>query len=567
MVTHNIPHKIWAFLIMLGFLSRVHAASSIVQAASTTSTSPNVTNTLHAGPPMITMSLVSAEYLDYNVVLKDNFDQVVTAALDFAQPNLWLMNPDYIVGCLVVASMLSDGIHTSYPDILTYSGRVYDPGSCYFEGQYTPMTTTVVTNGTHVSTATTTVNVLPTSGSFNVTYPYDGYAEGQSMNANFSLGLVGESSELSLGSVLYILVSETSQSSGSFGLGGPSRSGGVFDTLKSRGLTYGNGYSLYLLDEPTSENLSGYLLLGSVDKNLYSGDLYVFPQIPHVGWSDPSVILPILQMDSVSLVNLETSQLAPLYNLGSMPVSLDVTQVDSYLPRPLLINLALQLNAFYLQLVDEWVLNCTSVSNINASILFAFGPLSVNVPLSTVIQSSRSNLTFSDGLPACFLDLYASDGIGYAIIGTNLLLSFYMAVDNEGGSIAVANANTNLNPSLLLTASQNMSTVGYIRSGYIPFATKALVSSGITFTYGLVNPSTLSTNPTLLPNALISSGHVYISLKKVSSASRASGSASAASAKSTSGGAGSFNNSLRESNHAVIYTIMLLGGIMGLLIV
>ena len=513
---------------------------------------------------MITVPIVGDEYYAYDIVVTDADGKEISVLLDYMQPHLWLIDADKVLNCLVAYSYYSSYNYLNLPQTVTYSSAAYDLTECYIDGAYMPMTTTTEVNGTHTQTITRRA-ADPSTSAYNITYPYDFYGSGNFVNGNFLLDTISNGT-VELGSVQYLLANDTNAYQGAFGVAGPSWSGGVLDTLKTAGRIAGNGYSAYFFTEDSSMSKGGYLLLGSVDKALYTGDFYAFPSIPHEGWGDALGIYPIVQLDSVELKNVETSELATLYDSGSVGVIMDPTVIYLYLPREMIINLALQTNAYYNPDFDAWIVNCSAVSNIDAEINFNFGPLTIDVPLLAVVESTAwDNLTFPDGQKACVFNILPLESLGYAAFGASFLQNLYLAMDNEGGKVGLANANTDFNTvsGTRTTSSSNTTTVGHISSGSIPFATNALVSSDLTFTFGTYNFLVLYLDPGLLTNVVISSGHVYIShtthtLGLVS--------ASAADARSTVGGAGSLNVSVKRGS-PVLYVVLLLGGIMGVLFI
>ncbi|GEQ70468.1 hypothetical protein JCM33374_g4145 [Metschnikowia sp. JCM 33374] len=552
-------------------LASAQAVSSSILSPTPSSARVMSTSSKSTGLSMITLPVVIGDYGDFELGFQDGDGEDIRVSYDYLQQNLWLVNSDVIMPCPAVQPFYSMYNYTYLPDVVTYDGATYNPNECYNDGAYVPKTIVTRSNGSSTSTVTQAVAV-PTTSPYNITYPYIFYASGYFTNGNFSFytlsanPTIDAAGSLDLSGIKYLSVNDTNAPGGMLGLAGPSLGGGFLETLKSKGLIYGSGYSAYYFYNASYDDVGGYLLLGSVDQKLYTGNLYSFPRIPHVGWGDPNLMLPIIQLDSVKLSNLQTSQPAKIYT-GPVPVMFDTTFDYSYLPREFMISLALQTNAYYAFDYSSWIVNCTAVNNANATLQFNFGPLNVNVPLSSIIVPAGSNWTFADGSPACTFNMLPAENIGFAVFGTTFLPYIYMAMDNEGGRMAVANANTLLNSSSSYTAgsSSNTTTVGYIRSGSIPFTVNAQVTPAVTFTFGTVNYSSRFSDPGLLTNIMISSGHVFISQRW--SSLRSTAAASAASPKSTMGGAGSFKASLTKGNGSVFPLILLLGGIMGVMFI
>lgn len=345
-------------------------------------------------------------------------------------------------------------------------------------------------------------------------------------------------------SAIFIDVNDTSLSAGGLGLATHPEQDGFLDRLVDEEYINSSSYSLAL-----SLNSSyGELILGGIDTSRFQGPLVQFPFIPLLdpaalvsnGWTND---LPIVPFSGMSIENSEGKvvRLSESYSDGissgsyPKPVILDSRTYYSYLPYSTLVSLAIQLNAYYSASLSRWLVDC-DIRNAGVELLFHFGNLTINTPLSRSLRNALDheggNLFFENGNPACFLTFLPDYFIGFAMLGTPFLENVYLAVDNEARNIAMAQVQSltsstklkrdestsasaaftsglsvySANTSSTLTSYK--STMAPIESGTIPFAVPNNVESYSLLTLTMATQSPTAAVPS--DNVVVSDGEIYI---------------------------------------------------------
>lgn len=525
----------------------------------------------------------------YNALVTDSLGNEMGVRVDLLQPDLWLINALDIVDCSVLQSYYDDVTGSTIASSFSYSSETWNANICYADGAYTPVTVTTSTGLLTTETVTVTADVQLDS-TFAVAYPNGIYANGVLYTANFSLGTT-DNEKLEMDDFEFVLTSNTNMYAGGLGLSRSPSGHGLLDTLKSQGHILSSGYSLFFSGYEDLNTTAGELLLGAVDQNYYSGDLYQFPYIPYEGWStqlNSFAPLPIVALEGITLENGETSELVSL-STDKYPVVLDTRLSYSFLPIDFIINLAVQTNAYYNDQYERWIVRCSDILDSNATLYFTFGELDVPVPLTALLTDAYygdSYLYFSTGVRACFLNVMPDLDLGYSSLGLPFLTNVYLAMDNEGGSVAMARANdeyvveqqdflfsqlASAYPSSYtasLTNSTSNRTIAYIQSNSIPFATLGTYSSNYTLTFSQANSSNVAAALTRLTVATILSGEVYITNPDggAASLSGSDASASAANAHTLKSQGHSVSQQMRRESSWVMYAILLTGAVMAVMI-
>lgn len=466
-------------------------------------------------------------------------NQLVTLRLDLLLPDVWTFNANEVLSCDAFFDWYDDHTEAEYETVLpsiTMSSGTYDGSLCYYGDAYTTVD--------YSNTSSTAGLLSPTKTSIyngqTETVAYFPAYEATGVMRTDSLSLLNQDNEfLNLANFSFMLVNNSSLVSGGVGLMLHPSGSGLLDTLKSLELIDAASYSLILGNNNSADNSYGILFAGVVDQSYYEGDFYQFDIPPYVGLFDNldnSVIFPAVEMDDIRVKNGDTQESVTVKtDSGAIPVVIDSASFFSYLPLNVLINVAIQLNAVYNPQLARWIVECDSVRGANAYMEFVFGNLTVPVGLDNFILQAYSNesfLTFANGKKACFLSLLPNSLLGYSCLGIQFLEQVYMAVDNEGGKIALANRNSDLNdldfpaddeddlndeePSSGPFTSSNITshstvdkTIAYIQSGSIPFATVYNQSALSTLTFS--SPQILG--PTSIPakfSGSIRSGEVVV---------------------------------------------------------
>lgn len=463
-------------------------------------------------------------------------NQLVTLRLDLLLPDVWTFNGNEVLACDAFFEWYDD--HTEAEDEtvlppITMSSGTYDGSLCYYGDAYTTV---------YYSNTSSTAGLLsPTKSSIyngqTETIAYFSAYEATGVLRTDSLSLLNQENEfLNLANFSFLLVNNSSLISGGVGLMLHPSGSGLLDTLKSLDLIDAASYSVILGNNNSAEYSYGFLFAGVIDQSYYEGDLYQFDIPPYTGLYDDlgnSVIFPAVELDDIRVKNGDTQQSVTVNtDSGAIPVVIDSSSHFSYLPLNVLINVAIQLNAVYNPQLARWIVECDSVRGVNAYMEFVFGNLTIPVGLDNFILEAYSNesfLTFANGKQACFLSLLPSSMLGYSCLGIQFLEQVYMAVDNEGGKIALANRNSDLDDldfpgdgeveeepgngpftsSNITSHSTVDKTIAFIQSGTIPFATVYNQSALSTLTFS--SPQILG--PTSIPakfSESIRSGEVVV---------------------------------------------------------
>nr|BAE91903.1 hypothetical protein [Ogataea minuta] len=276
-----------------------------------------------------------------------------------------------------------------------------------------------------------------------------------------------------------------------------------------------NSYSLAISPYGPAE-----LILGGISSSKYTGDLHLFDFIPLVDESESFVTsdygytknLPVVPITAFGVTSNSSGTSVKFSNVYDdkittgtypRPALLDTRTFYNYIPYSALIELAVELNAYYTASVDSWIVDC-NVGSIGTIDIY-FGNMDVNLPISSVLYPAKnkngSDLVFENGDKACYLAFLPDYVTGFTLLGTPFLKNVYLAVNNEEQVLALASAKTE-------TAETEV-TMHPIQSG-IPLArTNNLTDYG---SLTLTIPSSINVTATIehSSQAFISNGEVYI---------------------------------------------------------
>ncbi|SJM84851.1 related to Aspartic proteinase yapsin-7 [Zygosaccharomyces bailii] len=348
------------------------------------------------------------------------------------------------------------------------------------------------------------------------------------------------SKELTISNVSFFDTNDSTSSRGCIGLGGRITDDGVdinsgnfddtffyLETLRDAGIMKSSSYSLWLggdvrpyyqMGRPdvADEVDCGKLIFGGVDPQYYYGPLKKFQKLSFLDRKTNALSegYPVLPMGAIYVASDTGKSINVTAETFLAPVLLDSRYVFSYLPAEAIIQIAVQIGAIYVKELDRFLVSC-SIASMGVSINFAFGDLLVTIPLQDFLMSTynshlNTTLHFSGGDEACFVTIVSNEEIGYNILGGSFLRNVYMAVDHEGGSIAIAKARriqtttvTILSDSDTVTSattylSPSLSTsreAKAITSGHIPYA--SLTNETIPIT---LSPSGTPSRQTAIPD-------------------------------------------------------------------
>ncbi|CAN3374840.1 hypothetical protein DIURU_002184 [Diutina rugosa] len=545
---------------------------------------------------------------DYYNVGVDVGGRPFEVRLDINQPELWVMDERSFPHCSDVQnwwSSVDSQYPSSIPETVT-TEALYTAGACLDQPGYQPpasMASPLVaqTNGAAVN--------VPYIASTNAS----GVWATDKVGINFTNGSVARWSNFT-----FIDVKESSLLYGGFGLATNPRGSGLLTSLQQSRFIKSPGYSLWF-GNTTRYNVNvttqkyGYIIPGVVDPSRYVGTLYSFPVVGHKGFRYPqeqnydnSVVgnlnLPIVVLDNLELLNPKDGSVSFISNtnVAPFPVALSSRSIFSFLPNSILIDLAIQTNAYYSADVSRWLVGCEAIRNAQARIRFKFNDLEITMPLENLIENAifgGKQLKFQDDQSACTLLVLSSDRNGAASLGLPFLEHVYMVMDNEAGHVALAqrqeateddnparvaddaaargnstdnatapdNANARAaTPSSSLSKSSTTRTAAsaaYIENGFIPYAESVTTDTSYVFTYSQVNSLVIDASqvPARFSGALVSDG-AYIITGYYATGSGVSTVNTNPAESSSSRGEGSGNSgtvgATRAVSMAAVWTVM-----------
>lgn len=299
-------------------------------------------------------------------------------------------------------------------------------------------------------------------------------------DTTFASGVWGQDQlhleDINVTGLSFAVANRTNSTVGVLGVGLPSlevtnaaRNGYQYDNfpmiLKRSGATSSSAYSLFLnsLDEE-----HGSILFGAVDNSKYTGSLYTIPLINTLqsyGYNQPIQFEVTLQGiglsgdDNDSNVTLTTTKI---------PVLLDSGTTLTYLPKPILDNLADNINATFSERYGYYVVPCnfdgnsSSNFNDNSQLVFDFGGFHIDTPLKDYLISISRN--------TCILGLIPQDS-NSGVLGDTFLSHAYVVYDLERLEISMAQTKFINNYNADDTKGTEINTIDGNNS--VPGATKA----------------------------------------------------------------------------------------------
>ncbi|KAI3406541.2 YPS7 [Candida oxycetoniae] len=483
----------------------------------------------------------------YNAQFQFGDQKEVGLRLDLVQPEIWVMNQESFVACSEITNCARRGVYTSTA----------------LESMPTPSSNSGVSVRNGQDYIIPYMNPIQARGEF-VT---------DNMNFNITNGM-----NLQMSNITFLDANVTNMYVGGLGLAIRPQGSGFLPTLVEQGIIRSPGYSLWFNTFNDTDDYDDYfaqLLPGVVNTKYLIGDLYEFEMLPHSGTKYPEypyieqdlarLTLPVINLDDIRVERLDLGEsLSMKSDDEALPVLLDSRIIYSYLPLSVIVNLAIQTNAYYSAEAGRWLVECDTLSASNATIVFQIGSnLSIKVPIRDFLIEAvfRDNLLhFESGAEACYLTLLPNSASGFNALGLPFLKHIYLVVDNEGSKVAIAqtnsylnvnrstlfndndekrlqafnqsalqflsssststststSTNTNTNTNTNSNSNSNSSSIAYIESGTIPFAT----SASYIHKNGVLSYSKIDQNvsyetvvldiPARLSGAVIRSGSIYV---------------------------------------------------------
>lgn len=418
----------------------------LVACVTSTSKSPNPFPTIVVGKDTTGLYYANSTF--------GNPGQQQMLRIDIAQPYTWVFSGSDYTECNHLGSGCLTGslyyIKESTTSELLNDGRVYEMyfiDSIFFNGtavmdtvNFTTVDNSLGNEDLLSGLINTTVNWSTTTNSLSVKNMSFFNADDSRYVYQGALGLSGKINEANDDI-------DASNFDGSFYF---------LDQLVSNGVINSSSYSLWLggdnentINSTTDLSLDecGKLILGGVDQSLYTGDFVKFDTLPFydVESQESSQGYPIIPLTKLS-VQSSTGQTLNLTSDSFVePVLLDSRYTYNYLPMELVIQIAIQANAYYVESLDGWFVSC-DIADMGAYMIFEFGNLEIEVPFIDLVSpaytlNSNSSLHFSNGEEACHLKVFPNSATGFSVLGGPFIKNIFLAADLDSNQIALAQAS------------------------------------------------------------------------------------------------------------------------------
>lgn len=217
------------------------------------------------------------------------------------------------------------------------------------------------------------------------------------------------------------------------------------EALMISGYTESRSLALYLVNGSTT---SPHMMFGGLDTSLAKDNFFVsYPLLKGNNFSYPTQYM--VTLTGVSVTSNEGNS-ASLGSLGGscgnnstgdcVAVGFDTTSYMSYLPRNVVVNMAVQLNAIYAADLQMWIQSC-SYRNIGGYLNIELTSNVFSVPISQVLVPMKDTLgntvNFSGGEQACYLALRPSETQGYNSLGLGFMQNYYMVFDPDDNYVSL----------------------------------------------------------------------------------------------------------------------------------
>lgn len=513
------------------------SSSSSSSSSSTTSqtTAPRVTENSDDTRLFKFMFTETGSYFNSPVEINS---QSMELRLDLLQQDAWVLNGDQILPCQSVDAWFSSYeeftsaatglVPATLTEVPEYSATI-----CGSAGVFTPSTdhddpVEVGDYGIFESFA------LPYLNAINAT--------GTVFNGNISV-VNGNRESVEIPGFQFLNAESANVNVGGIGFARNTISNsGILEGLIDQNIINYSAYSLYFNEFENSNQTFAMMMPGVVNSKYFRGDMYQFLMLNRTGLKFTGeesalsnellelMIVPAVELTDVQLENLSNGARVSLKSKsGTMPVIFDTRTTFNSVPLDIIVNIAVQTDAFYNSEVNRWIVECDAIRGASASLNLQFHELTIRVPISQILAQAivyDQELTFSNGRRACFLNLLPTDN-SFAILGLTVLKSMYLAVDNEGQTVGIAQSNENVrvrrsdyfgandtNPFNIerdLFNYTDVDSIAEIVPYSIPFASTLSQTQSITLEYSTNQDNLESlTIPARLSGIVISSGQVIL---------------------------------------------------------
>ncbi|AOW05939.1 Conserved hypothetical protein [Yarrowia lipolytica] len=216
--------------------------------------------------------------------------------------------------------------------------------------------------------------------------------------------------------------------------------------LMYNGYTESRSLALYMAN---GSSASPHMMFGGLDTSLAKDNFFVsYPLLKGNNFSYPTQYMVTLTGVSVTA---DDGTSASLGELGGscgdgdtkgdcVPVGFDTTKYMSYLPRNVVINLAIQLNAMYSSDLQLWIQSCayrTIGGYLNIELTSNVFSVPISQMLMPMIDDQGNAMKFNGGEDACYLALRPSENNGYNSLGLGFMQNFYMVFDPDDNYVSL----------------------------------------------------------------------------------------------------------------------------------
>ncbi|EGV60208.1 peptidase A1-like protein [Yamadazyma tenuis] len=528
----------------------------------------------------------------YNIPVTINH-QSLDLRLDVLQNDAWVLNGNEMMDCGEIDSWWSS-YSTAFEDS---SASTSIPASLTTAAEYTALycgDAGLFTTSTNATVAEPDYGGYQPAEEVAVAYIDSINATGEVLTGNFSVASSNQQL-VELKDFQFIDADTSNVYVGGFGLAHNNNTDtGIMAGLVDSGVISHSSYSLYFNNFANSNVSFAMVFPGAVNSKYYTGDLYQFNVLDIEGtrFDDDSalaaygnrrvqsMVLPSFELTDI-LIESSGGESQSLQSKSTVLAAVfDSRTIYNSIPLSVIVNLAIQTNAFYNDEVARWIVQCDTIRETHATLNFQMHELLIQVPIDDILINAviyEKQLTFSNGADACFLSVLPMTG-SYATLGLSAMKSVFMAVDHEGGTIGLARANkgvqvkysdyfpdddNTLSPyepdNGFNFSKESVESISEISPGTIPFATTASRENSMTLSYEAGGSQAESlTIPARLSGVLISSGEVVVTQNAQESTSDSSSATAASEDSHSKNGSGSNHHSLWQLIVLVVFPAVLL---------
>lgn len=374
---------------------------------------------------------------------------------------------------------------------------------------------------------------------------------------------LSEDGTFTMNDTIFVVCNSTDVETGGLGMGlasVPTDGTAFLQNFVKNGIASANSYSLYL--NPDNDT-SPELMLGGFSTTKFTGDLCKFDFIPvydesglivttNGGLSNDFPVMPISAFGVTSNSTGKSVVFSTSYDDKMeaadypKPAMLDSRSYYNYIPYSTLVEIAVELNAYYASALGGWIVNCDVGSS--GALDVYLGNTSISIPFESLVFAANdangtSQLKFTNGDDACFLGILPDYEVGYSLLGTPFLRHAYLAVDADGKQLAVGQAASGS----AVGADTNETELYMITAGDIPLAVTNNVTAYEDLTLTMSTYLPYNYTKSITNGVIITDGQVRLS----SATSSSSKSYRTASTKSASGYSETSSSNLANTSTTV----------------